>query len=312
MLDLRRLDVLHRFAVLGSITAVAAHMGYSPSAVSQQLSTLEREAGVALIERTAHSASLTDAGRDLVQHAAVILGAVESAQAQLRARSEVLVGKVRLSCISGLAARIAPHLASLQRDHPGLSIIARETSSVLAATAVSDRRSDLAVVDDWNQRPGPPASGLRVDAIVQESVVMAVPAGHALTQRRGAVTAAALRDIAATQTWLCAPEGQLSRLTGDARLAAIGARPLRRWEFEGLEVLACLVAAGCGVALLPATIVHAQPGIAALALTPRMHRRIVTLTRATVRHDPVIVACLSAVTAALTAQPSPGRGGPTG
>src|SRR3954465_11817873 len=62
MLNLRRLDVLQRFAARGTIAAAAADLGYTPSAVSQQLATLEREAGVALVERTAHTANLTDAG----------------------------------------------------------------------------------------------------------------------------------------------------------------------------------------------------------------------------------------------------------
>ena len=302
MLDLRRLDVLQRFAVLGSITAVAADMGYSPSAISQQLSVLEREAGVALVERTAHSASLTDAGQELAQHAATVLDAVENAQARMSARSQVLAGRVRLSCIPGLAVRLAPHLASLQQRHPRLSIVARETSSVLAAAAILDRRSDLAVVDDWDQEPGPPSTGLRVDAVMREPVVIAVPAGHGLAQRRSPVTEAALRYIASAETWLCAPEGQLSRTAGDARLAAFGALPHRRWEFEGLEVLAALVAADAGVALLPVSTVRAQPGVAALALSPRMHRRIITLTRATMRPDPVISACQHAVAAAVAAR----------
>jgi DNA-binding transcriptional LysR family regulator len=79
MLDLRRLSLLQRFAALGSINATAAEVGYSPSAVSQQLATLEREAGIALIERTAQSANLTDAGRELAEQAAEILSAVETA-----------------------------------------------------------------------------------------------------------------------------------------------------------------------------------------------------------------------------------------
>lgn len=305
MLDLRRLDVLQRFAVLGSITAVASDMGYSPSAISQQLSALEREAGLALVERTAHSASLTDAGAELAQHAAIILGAAEHAQARMSARSRDLCGHLRVSCIPGLAVRLAPRLAWLQREHPGLSIVARETTSVLAAAAVLERRCDLAVVDGWNQRPDTSSSSLRVDTVVHEQVVLAVPEDHTLARRRGPVTGAALRDLANAETWLCAPKGQLSRIATDARLAAAGAHPLRRWEFEGLEVLASLVAARAGVALLPASIVEAQPGVTPLRLTPRMHRRILTLTRATVRDDPVVNACRGAVTETLATPASP-------
>src|SRR6266851_306432 len=63
MLDVHRLRLLSEFAARGSIAKAAAALGYTPSAVSQQLATLEREAGTALLDRTARRASLTDAGR---------------------------------------------------------------------------------------------------------------------------------------------------------------------------------------------------------------------------------------------------------
>ena len=117
------------------------------------------------------------------------------------------------------------------------------------------------------------------------------------------MTAARLRQITRTQTWLCAPEGQLSRSAGDQRLAAVNATPHRRWEFEGLEVLAALAAARAGVALLPASVVSGQAGIAALPLSPRMHRDILALTRTTTRQDPAIGACLQTAREALGTPP---------
>ena len=67
--------------------------------MSQQLATLEREVGLPLIERTAHSASLTDAGHELVEHASAILAAVESAETRMRARIGTIAGRVRISFI---------------------------------------------------------------------------------------------------------------------------------------------------------------------------------------------------------------------
>ena len=80
MLELRRLVLICEFARRGSIAATAESLGYSPSAVSQQLVALERETGTALIDRTARSAELTDAGRRLVAHAERILSMVEEAE----------------------------------------------------------------------------------------------------------------------------------------------------------------------------------------------------------------------------------------
>jgi DNA-binding transcriptional LysR family regulator len=84
------------------------------------------------------------------------------------------------------------------------------------------------------------------------------------------------------------------RAAGDERLAAVDAMPLRRWEFEGLHVLAALVATGAGVAFLPSGVVQDQPGIVGLPIVPRMHRDILALTRAADREDPAIAACLRA------------------
>src|SRR5260370_42102435 len=75
MLAWRRLRLLKGFAGRGTIAATAAALGYTPSAVSQQLAALEREAGTALLDRTARSAELTDAGLRLAEHAENILAA---------------------------------------------------------------------------------------------------------------------------------------------------------------------------------------------------------------------------------------------
>lgn len=299
MLDLRRLEILQRFAVLGSIAATANDMGYSPSAISQQLTTLEREAGVALIERTAHSATLTDAGRDLVGHAVIVLAAVEAAEGRMRARSGTVSGHVEISCIPGLAVQLAPELAALQDLHPGLSLVARETESRLAAAAVLDGRCDLAVVDDWSGQSILPTSGLTSHELRREQIVVAVPSNDPRARTPTPLTAAALRDVVGGYTWLCAPEGQQSRTAGDIRLETAGVRPRRRWEFQGTGVLAALVAADAGVAFLPATVVANLPALTGLTLRPRMQRRVVALTRTSRQEDPALASCLVAVARAL-------------
>src|ERR1700761_2162677 len=153
MLDIHRLEILHRFAALGTITATAADLGYSPSAISQQLATLEREADIALIERTAQRASLTDAGRELAEHAAVILAATETAQSRMRARAGTISGRVTISCILDLATVLAPRLASLQSQHPDLTVVARETGSNNAAAAGPRRSYHIPAYDDSFGQP---------------------------------------------------------------------------------------------------------------------------------------------------------------
>ena len=296
MLDLRRLQVLHRFSVCGSITATATSLGYSASAVSQQLSTLERESGAVLLERTARSATLTDAGRRLARSAAGVLAAVERAEAELAASAGSVGGHLTVSAIPSLATGVAAALAEVQRQHPALDIVMRETPSGPAVQAVVDALSDLAVTDDWSVRPGPAVEGLTRWPIYTEPVVLAVPAEHPLVlvdPLGGRAFAAAVAEM----TWLCTPDGNASRAAGDQRLAAVQATPRRRWEFEGLITIAELVAAGAGCALLPQTVADTQPRgtLRTVPLSPRMVRHCGAHSRTSRAPAPSLALCVTTI-----------------
>src|SRR6185312_1385705 len=125
MLDLHRLRLLQEFAARGSIARTAAVLGYTPSAVSQQLAALEREAGAALLDRSARAAELTDAGRRLVRHAAEILAMIEVAEADLSAQEPV--GRVAISAFPTAAVAFAPALTRTVRAHEGLTLLLRQT-----------------------------------------------------------------------------------------------------------------------------------------------------------------------------------------
>ena len=111
MLDLHRLRLLTEFAARGSIAKTAAVLGYTSSAVSQQLAALEREAGTALLDRTARRAELTDAGRRLAGHAERILAMVEEAETDLSARATEPAGRVVATAFPSAAVAFAPALA---------------------------------------------------------------------------------------------------------------------------------------------------------------------------------------------------------
>src|SRR5690625_2173795 len=106
MLDLRRLQLLREFSARGTIVATANALGYTPSAVSQQLATLERETGEPLLDRSPRGAELTDAGRLLVAQSEEILALVEATESVLAEQSDVALGTVtvkigRASCREG-------------------------------------------------------------------------------------------------------------------------------------------------------------------------------------------------------------------
>src|SRR3954471_3705250 len=114
MLNLRRLRLLRELAARGTIGAVAEALSYSPSAVSQQLAQLEREAGVPLLERAGRNVRLTAAAQRLVVHTAALLARVEEAEAALGAPAEQITGARRGAAIQSAGLYLlAPSLRRL-------------------------------------------------------------------------------------------------------------------------------------------------------------------------------------------------------
>src|SRR5688572_15881752 len=127
MLDVRRLRLLRELATRGTIAAVADALRYTPSAVSQQLSALEREAGVPLLERTGRTVTLTPAAHTLVRHTEEVLRRLEQAGADLAGARQGLAGPVRIGTFPTAGRSIIPAaLVELARCHPGLEPMVTE------------------------------------------------------------------------------------------------------------------------------------------------------------------------------------------
>src|SRR6185312_3108386 len=108
MLDVKRLKVLREVAAQGSFSAAADKLGYTQSAVSQQIAALEREAGATLIERNPRGLRLTGAGEALVRHADKILARLAEAEAELEAIAGLRGGRLRLAAFESAASSIMP------------------------------------------------------------------------------------------------------------------------------------------------------------------------------------------------------------
>src|SRR5216683_4519745 len=182
MLDVRRLRLLKEFAGRGSIAATAAALGYTSSAVSQQLAALEREAGATLLDRTPRSAELTDAGRRLAAYAERILAMVEEAEADLSAQANEPSGRVIVTAFPTAAVAFAPALAHSLRAHPGLTLLLRQTQRGEGVRAVSSGEADVALVDDWSGQLARQSDGgqglLRFFRLLRDPLVLVVPRAH--------------------------------------------------------------------------------------------------------------------------------------
>ena len=296
MLDTHRLRVLREFAERGTITATAAALGYTPSAVSQQLAALEREAGAILLDRTARAAELTDAGRRLVDHAERILALIEAAEADLSAAGQP-TGRVTVTAFPTAAVAFGPALVRRVRANPGMSLLLRETQREEGLRLVRTGEADVALVADWTGRLASSDTGaLRFFRLVRDQVVLVVPRGHPAADPDKPVDLDQLRD----EPWLAAPKGEPSRQAVDRLLAGTGGMPPAPWEFEGLSTVLSLVARGIGIAALPRLTLsvgdHRRVAVRELPGDPA--REVYAVARASSVRRPSVAVILSALDAA--------------
>jgi DNA-binding transcriptional LysR family regulator len=294
MLDVHRLRLLQEFAERGTIAATAAALGYTPSAVSQQLAALEREAGAALLDRSARSAELTDAGRRLAGRAAEILALIEAAEADLAADEPV--GRVTIAAFPTAAVAFAPALTRTVRAHQGLNLLLRQTMGTEGLRQVRAGQVDVAIADDWTVALPGEAAGLRAYPLVRDSMVLVVPRRHWAADPAQPVALARLRD----DPWLAPPAGEPSRRAIDRVLAAAGATPSAPWEFEGLATILSLVARGIGVAILPRLTLAAGEGRVAVRELPGRSpaRQVYAVARESAVRRPSVAVILTALAAA--------------
>src|SRR3954468_13611187 len=154
MLDLRRLRLLRELHARGTIAAVADARQYTPSAVSQQLAMLEREAGVPLLERAGRGVRLTDPALVLVDHAGALLECAACAEADLAAAAGTVAGRARIAGFESVLLHMAlPAMEALARDAPRLrcEVVEGEPEQTLPALARGD--VDLVLGDEWSHQP---------------------------------------------------------------------------------------------------------------------------------------------------------------
>lgn len=152
----QRLRVLREFASRGTIAAAAEALACTPSAVSQQLTQLDREASVQLFRRVGRRLELTDAGRALVGHAETILDQVERAEADLAVDAGDVRGTVRIAAFQ-LAAMslVLPAMAFLKEQHPALEPRLLEVEAETSLRLLQAGRIDVAIAEKYQHAPRP-------------------------------------------------------------------------------------------------------------------------------------------------------------
>jgi DNA-binding transcriptional LysR family regulator len=285
MLDVRKLRLLRELARRGTIAAVAQSLAYSPSAVSQQLTALERETGVALLERTGRRVKLTSAALVLVQHTESILAILEQAAAGLASTESGLVGTLRIGVFPTAVPMLTPALVALSTDHPGLELQVAELDPAAVPEALREEALDLALVQDYDYVPFVSDAALQTEPLFEETVHLAALDPGSLADRQQAGW------IAGTPRTLC------HALTVRACEAA-GFTPRIRHHADDFGAVLALVAAGQGVAFVPDLGAIAPPPTVVLTPLPIRRRTRLAYRRGNGAH-PAISAARSALVAAV-------------
>lgn len=292
VLDVGRLRLLREVARRGTIAAAARAVGLSPSAVSQQLAILEREAGTPLLDRTPRGVALTGAGHALRDRAEQIVELLHHARADLDRLHGEVSGPVRVATVASAAASIVSDaVLALRISHPGVevSVIAAEPAHSLDLLQSDD--VDLAVVDEYDYQPVALPEFLVGHDLRREPLVVVAPPGL-LAHRRVRLADLADRD------WVMPPADAACGLAVRSACRAEGFEPRVRWETDDMLLLVRNVAAGHGITVLPRLAVAegvAEVDVHPLA-DPVLHRRLIAASRPGSAARPVVQVTLNAVT----------------
>jgi DNA-binding transcriptional LysR family regulator len=237
--------MLREVARRGSIAGAASLLGYTPSAVSQQLAKLEREVGVALLERGPRSVVLTEAGRRLVDHTEVILARLREAEADVRALASV--SRVRLASFATAQAALVPDaVARLRRRHPSVELTLCELDPIVSLEQLRDRDLDLALVLDYDFVPLPKCQNSTRLLLLEEALNVMLPCDHPQASKR----AVALTELA-DETWIRRTRRSFCHPFTVRACRAAGFEPRIGAEVDDHHAMERLVASGVGIAFAP-------------------------------------------------------------
>jgi DNA-binding transcriptional LysR family regulator len=286
MLDVRKLRLLRELSRLGTIAAVAHALSYTPSAVSQQLSALETEAGVPLLRRAGRRVALTPAGADLAARTEAVLALLEEASSALAAAGGELTGELRIGAFPTAVRTLLPAaLVALGSAHPKLELLVTELDPAAVPEALRTGALDIALVHEYDYVPANPDPALETEPLLTETIFLASADGPGATPEP--------LEQCAGRPWIAASQGTLCYLMTVRLCQAAGFSPRIRHHADDFATVLALVAAGQGVALVPELALSGQPP--GVVLTPLAARRrtLIASRRGSAAH-PALAACSAA------------------
>ncbi len=265
------LRVFREVAERGTFTAAATALGYTQSAVSRQIASIERAAQAQLLERRREGVRLTPAGQLVLRNAARVLDEIDATAREL-AGLPVEGGTVRIGWFPTAGAVILPRaMTSLRRTHPGITLITREGSTPALVRALRAGTVDLALIASAPpfRAPDTETPALELETLVERSLCVAVPAQHPLA----AADSVDIADLKG-QRWIAGAAGD-EKVMGV--WPGLDERPEIAHTARDWLAKLHLVAAGAGITTISANLEGAiPPGVRILAVRggPQELRRI--------------------------------------
>jgi len=303
MIDVRRLAVLREVARHGSFNRAAAALRLTPSAVSQQISALERGLGVAVVRRSPRGVELTGAGRVLAEASDAITAELANAEEEIGRLGTARTERLTVATFtSGGQRLLPPALLRFTGEHPGVELTVLEVEPADSLPLVRSGAADLALAYHFD---GPPPirpgdrSGLTWTPLLDDPMWMVLPAGHRLAGRES-VTLAEL----AGERWV---HGCLSIVEMlDHYAAMAGFEVVTACRGTDYIFAQSLVRAGVGVSMIPRVALTAdQGGLAAVPLAPPCPSRFVGIVTASRRARPLAAALSRALHETVAGLPLP-------
>lgn len=262
---------------------------------------LEREAGVALLERAGRGVRLTDAALVLVRHAEALIDRAELAEAELAAAAGSVAGRGRIAAFQSVALRLAsPAMHALAREAPGLrcELVEAEPEESQSALALGD--VDLVLADEWQHQPHSRRAGVDRHDLHRDPVRLVLPEGHPVARRHGLeVPLSELAD----EVWTTGRRGTGWEEMTDRTCRQLGGfDPSIRHRTNDSVVSLGLVAQGLAVTLLPDLVAPgSHPGVVVRTIAEGpVYRTIFAATRTADAQRPSVQAILAAVRTAAT------------
>lgn len=293
MIDVQRLRVLREVARQGSFNQAAIHLRMTPSAVSQQISALERSVGTPVVRRSTRGVELTTAGQVLAETGDAIAAELSLAEREIDRLSRVEQEQLTVATFISGAQRILPRaLTRFSVDHPGVELTVLERDPDESLPLVRSGAADLALAYHFD---GPPPvrpgdrSGLAWSPLLDDPMWIVLPAAHGLAQRRSV----AMAELGG-ERWI---HGCLQ--VGDAvghYAALAGIEMQTACRGTDYAFAQALVRAGVGISLIPSVALTTDTdGLAFVTLSPPRPTRYVGAVVARRRPPALALALLAAL-----------------